>query len=82
MEKLAMIFGVIMIFGAMILVIAPLGVALGWLAGWTVQIVFGDLVLNALAAFGVHGPTLPQIGAALGFFSAFLRTQTTVKAKD
>lgn len=82
MEKLVAAFGIAVIFTSFLLIAAPIAVATGWVAGWTVQLLFGDLVLNALATFGIHGPTLPQLGAMLGFFSAFLRTQTTVKAKD
>jgi len=79
MEKVALVIGGALLFSAFVLVAAPLGVALGWVAGWTASLFFNELLLGALARIGVHDITLPQAGALLGFVSAFLRTQTTVK---
>lgn len=79
MEKLLALVGGAFLFIAAIVLIAPLATAFGWMAGWAVGLFFGDTILNLLSALGLHGFSMAQIGAGLGFISGFLRTSTSVK---
>jgi|LNFM01.1.fsa_nt_gb hypothetical protein len=79
---LAKTIGAAVLFSAALLIIAPLNALLGAFAGWTVSLFWGDEILNTLRAFGVpRDLTMWQLGGALGFVSAFLRTRTTVKTE-
>jgi hypothetical protein len=74
------IVGAALIFSALILIIAPANVLLGAFAGWTVSLFWGDSILRTLRAVGLPADiTMWQLGAALGFVSAFLRTRVEAK---
>lgn len=49
------------------------------LAGWVVGMFFGNTILGILAACGLKGFVMWQIGATLGFVGSFFRTSVTTK---
>lgn len=49
----------------------PFTTLMGAFWGWTTELCFGSYILDALSAFGVHGVTMTQLGASLGFVTAF-----------
>lgn len=80
-EKFAQVFGNFLMFGAGIIVLAPLGASFGALAGWTTGMIFGETILGTLGKLGLHDVAMWQLGATGGFLSTFLRTKTSVNAK-
>ena len=54
-----------------------LGTLLGAVAGWIVGLVFGETILAILAQIGIHGITMFQFGAFMGFVGGFLKTKVT-----
>lgn len=78
-EKLAVVVGSTVVFISLVLVVAPISTGMGALTGWTVGMLFGGIIKHVLAAFGVYNVEVWQLGATLGFVSAFMRTQTTIK---
>jgi hypothetical protein len=81
-QKLAAAFGAGVLFSGAILVAAPFNALMGAVAGWTVEIFWGDTILRTLRSVGLPaGTTMWQLGATLGFVGSFLRTRTTVETK-
>ena len=69
------------LFIAAFVILCPLGTLFGWIGGWSVGWFFGDYITQGLSAFGLHGVSLAQLGAILGFISSFFRISTT-KSSD
>jgi hypothetical protein len=62
--------------GTMNFVVAIPSTLVGAFCGWVIGLTpFGVMVLNALAALGVEGATLPEFGALIGFVSGFFSTR-------
>ena len=81
-EKFAATVGAGIVFSSLILVVAPFNALMGAVAGWTVEMFWGDVVLRTLREVGLSETvTMWQLGATLGFVSSFLRTRTTVETK-
>lgn len=75
MSDFSRIIGAAVAFAGMIVLIAPLNALLGAFAGWTVSLFWGDSILVTLRSVGLPPEvTMWQLGAALGFVGAFLRT--------
>ena len=55
---------------------------MGGLAGWVVGLVFGETILSILAQLGIHGVTMFQFGAFMGFVGGFLKTKVTHEKVD
>ena len=69
-----LIFGImagLLVFGVVI-GSTLVGAVCAWVIG---QTPLGEMVLNALAALGVKGATLPEFGALTGFVSGFFSTR-------
>jgi len=76
MDDLFKTIGAGLAFSAGIIVLAPLVVLFGAFAGWTVELFWGDAILRTLRAVGLPPDiTMWNLGAALGFVGAFLRTK-------
>ena len=84
MDKTAKVFGGILLTAVGFAALTVLGTFFGWLVGWTVGLFFGDTILGIVGQMGLHGITMPQLGAFLGFVGGFLKTKTsaTVTAKS
>jgi hypothetical protein len=68
------------VFGLIILGVAVLPIVyalLGGIGGWATGLFFGDTILAFLASLGIEGLSMWQIGASLGFISAFFKTTVT-----
>lgn len=59
---------------ALIVIFALLGTLFGAFGGWVVGWFFSDTILGVLAAFGLTGFKMWQIGAFLGFFGSFFKS--------
>lgn len=77
MDKFVTAVGVTILTGGVLFVAALLGTALGWLIGWTVGLFFSDTILAFLAAFGIKGLSMAQVGASFGFIGSFFRSTTS-----
>lgn len=73
MEKLiyALLTAVMLFLG--VLLSTLMGTFIGWVVGWF----FGKTILGILAAIGISGFKMWQIGAFLGFVSGFFRTSVS-----
>lgn len=80
MDKIiAYMFGVM--FGiACLCFLVVLGPIVGAVSGWFVGLFFGDTILGIFAALGLHGFTMSQIGAFLGFLGGLFHSISLVKA--
>ncbi|MBQ8870841.1 MAG: hypothetical protein IJ019_05650 [Alphaproteobacteria bacterium] len=56
-----------------------LGTLCGAFTGWFVGLFFGKTILNFLAALGITGFKMWQVGAVLGFVGGFFRNSVSVK---
>ncbi|MFN7902562.1 MAG: hypothetical protein ACK5O1_07035 [Holosporales bacterium] len=74
---LTIIGGAVVVVGGLFF-LPILGAFFGGVGGWIVGIVFGDLILGVLAAFGIKGLTMWQLGVTLGFLSGYFKSSTTV----
>jgi hypothetical protein len=75
---LALIGGAVVIIGS--LAVLPIaGAFFGGVGGWFVGIVFGDLILGTLSAFGIKGLTMWQLGVTLGFLSIYFKSSCSCK---
>lgn len=81
MEKIAMFFGGTLLTLAGFFILTVIGTFFGALAGWTVGLAFGGTILGIAAQLGVHGFSMWQIGAFLGFVGGFLKTKVTAEVK-
>ena len=79
MDKIAKMFGAIVLFIGALVIVIPLGTAFGALAGHIVGWFFGETILGVLEKLGLHGVTMWQVGACCGFFGGFLRTSVSHK---
>ena len=62
------------------LLILPIARAFfGGVGGWLVGIVFGDMILCTLTAFGIKGLTMWQLGVTLGFLSGYFKSSCSCK---
>ena len=71
MVKLAESLGAIIVAIFIIFLVVIAGTLVGAIAGWTVGLFFGDIVLKTLACFGASGFTMLELGATLGFVGGF-----------
>lgn len=63
---------------AALLILATLtGTFFGGVAGWIVGWFFTDTILGVLAAVGIKGVTMWQLGATLGFLGGFVKSVQT-----
>ncbi len=70
----------VVLLGIPILVISVLiGTGFGEFSGWLVGLVYGDTILGVLGRLGLHGITMGQLGATLGFIGGCVRS-TSVKS--
>jgi hypothetical protein len=76
-DVLVVIGGAVVVVGGL-LILPILGSFCGGVGGWLVGIFFGDLILGTLAAFGVKGLSMWQLGVTLGFLSGYFKSSTTV----
>lgn len=82
MEKLSMFFGSIALFLGGLFFFVIFGTFVGAICGWAVGLVFGDTILNILGQIGIHGVTMFQFGAFMGFVGGFLKTKVTAKVEQ
>jgi len=76
---LTVVGGGVLVLGLLFLL--PLLSALGGaFAGWVVGWFFAETITSFLAAFGVKGLAMWQIGMALGFVGGFFKTTTVSKS--
>lgn len=79
LETVTKIVGAGVLFVAALIVVAPLNALAGAIAGWTVELFWGDAILRTLRAVGLPDRvSMWHLGATLGFVGSFLRTRTTV----
>lgn len=78
MEKIAA--GVTMVLGLMF-IMPILGCLFGAFSGWAAGLVFGNSILGFLSSLGADtsGLSMWQVGAAMGFFGGFLKTNVSTK---
>ena len=72
-DFLVVVGGSVVVIGGL-LVLPILGAFFGGVGGWLVGIFFGDLILGTLAALGIKGLTMWQLGVTLGFLSGYQRS--------
>lgn len=77
MDKLATAFGLMALAISGVFVFIIFGTFAGALAGWIVGLVFGDTILGILDQFGIHGVTMFQFGAFMGFVGGFMKTKVS-----
>ena len=67
----AVLVGIVAIF-----LFAIFGALVGAITGWIVSMapIIGPLVTDGFRSFGVSSPSLPAIGAALGFVAGFFKS--------
>jgi len=58
------------------------GTLIGAFMGWFVGLFFSKTILGILAAIGIEGFKMWQIGAFLGFVSGFFREVVSIKTKS
>lgn len=58
-----------------------LGTLTGALSGYVVGLFFSDTILGVLSQLGIHGVTMWQFGAFMGFCGGFLRTKVSAEVK-
>ena len=75
---LAVIGASILVLG-LILLMPLLGALGGALCGWVVGWFFSETVLTFMAALGVKGLAMWQVGLALGFVGGFFKSVQTDK---
>ena len=63
------------------LLLMVLQTLLGALFGWGVGLIFGKTILNILEQIGIYGVSMWQVGAFLGFVSAYFKTLITFNDK-
>lgn len=79
MEELSKAMALLPMAIGAIFIAVLLGPVFGGLAGWVVGLLFESTILKVLAAFGVTGIEVWELGAFMGFVGGFLKTTTTVK---
>ncbi|NEP52893.1 MAG: hypothetical protein F6K65_30465 [Moorea sp. SIO3C2] len=81
--KTAIEIALVGLIAALALIVIPiLGALAGGLGGWITGIFFGDLILGTLAACGVKGISMWQLGLTLGFISGFVRSSSTSQSSN
>jgi hypothetical protein len=81
MDKLATVSGTIVLTMGGIFFFVIFGTFVGGMAGWIVGLAFGDTILGILGQLGIHGITMFQFGAFMGFTGGFLKTKVTAEVK-
>ena len=71
MQDVLTVIGGIVAVGAGLFFIPMLGALAGGVSGWIVGIFFGDAILGVLAAAGIKGIGMWQLGVTLGFIGGF-----------
>lgn len=74
MNKLLIGIGAAALLAAVIVLFPILGVLIGALSGWVVGWFFEETILGFLAALGVTGFKMWQVGASLGFLGSFFKS--------
>ena len=77
MEKFVLIFGGTVFGLALVFLLPLLGALGGAFSGWVVGWFFTETITSFLAAFGVKGLAMWQIGLSLGFIGGFFKTTST-----
>ena len=83
MEAFARMIAVAAGIAGLIFLMPILCVLAGMLSGWIVGLFWSDIILGFLArcGFDVAGVEVWQIGGAMGFFGAFLKTNVARGSK-
>lgn len=58
-----------------------LGILMGIIGGWVANLLFGKVLLEALAACGIEGIALWKLGALIGFIAVFFSNNTSSQNK-
>ena len=82
MDKFLAAVGAIVMVPFLLIFLVIMGTLFGAISGWIVGWFFGETVLGALAAFGVQGVTMWQLGAFLGFVGPFFRATLRTESKS
>lgn len=69
--------GLASLFAVAMMTLPLLGALGGALSGWVVGWFFSETILSFMAAFGVKGLAMWQIGMALGFVGGFFKSTQT-----
>lgn len=75
---LKLLFGLVTLCGIYLADFA-LNVVFGIVAGWLTGLFIGNTVLGILAAAGIKGFAMWQIGAVLGFIAAFFKCSAKIR---
>ena len=76
MKALAILGGTVAVI-ALLLVLPLLGALGGAFSGWVVGWFFSETILGFLAALGIKGLAMWQIGMSLGFIGGFFKAMQT-----
>ena len=76
MKALAILGGTVAVI-ALLLVLPLLGALGGAFSGWVVGWFFSETILGFLAALGIKGLAMWQIGMSLGFIGGFFKAVQT-----
>ena len=80
MEKFLISLGVVLLLGLFMVILPLVGALSGALSGWVVGWFFTETVTSFMAALGIKGLAMWQIGMSLGFIGGFFKaTQTNTK---
>lgn len=79
MEDVFAVVGAVVVVVLIVFFLILLYPFMGALAGYIVGLVFGDTILGILGQMGLHGITMWQLGAFLGFVGGFFKTSVTQK---
>jgi len=74
--------GGILLVGGSLIAATILSTVAGWFIGWVVGWFFGDTILMFLSQVGIHGFTMAQVGASLGFVGSFFRSSLKAEKND
>lgn len=81
MDKLALTLGGMALAIGGIFFFVIFGTLMGAIAGWIVGMFFDDTILGILSQLGVHGVSMWQFGAFMGFVDGFLKTKVSAEVK-
>jgi hypothetical protein len=76
------LLGALLLLAVMVFISPLIGVIFGAFSGWVVGLFWTNTLTAGLAAVGITGLKLWQIGATLGFVGGFFKTSVTSKSKD
>jgi len=75
MEKVLIVIGGLILAIGLLFLAPLLGALMGALSGWVVGWFFTETVTLFLAAFGIKGLAMWQIGLSLGFIGGFFKAR-------